>query len=191
MGTGIFTGGRLTRVRQSPRSPPLLQLCPRWHAVTMRVTMQLRALSLKPASSLSSVASRSAPLLSARTARAGRQLRVSAPISTRETISTEVEAKYKLKTRKAAAKRYKITGSGKVMTRKPGKQHLNEKYSRNQKKALSRENALSRSVVKRNVIGAMPYAKIDKSKTPKCMEREVNKRAAKVAPQWTPAPAEE
>merc|ERR1711976_320331 len=179
------TGGRLTRVRQSPRSPPLLQLCPRWHAVTMRVTMQLRALSLKPAASLSSVASRSAPVLSARTARAGQQLRVSAPISTRETISTEVEAKYKLKTRKAAAKRYKITGSGKVMTRKPGKQHLNEKYSRNQKKALSR------SVVKRNVIGAMPYAKIDKSKNPKCMEREVNKRAAKVAPQWTPAPAEE
>ncbi|KAL6769615.1 PRPL35 [Auxenochlorella protothecoides x Auxenochlorella symbiontica] len=33
----------------------------------------------------------------------------------------------KLKTRKAAVKRYKVTGSGKVLTRKAGKQHLNEK----------------------------------------------------------------
>lgn len=68
------------------------------------------------------------------------------------------------------------------MARRPGKQHLNEKMSRNKKKALSQEKALSRSVVKRNVIGALPYAKIVKSKNPKCMEREVNKRAAK-APQ--------
>ncbi|EIE19479.1 ribosomal protein L35 [Coccomyxa subellipsoidea C-169] len=35
----------------------------------------------------------------------------------------------KLKTRKAAAKRYKITGTGKVLTRRPGKQHINEKKS--------------------------------------------------------------
>ncbi len=72
------------------------------------------------------------------------------------------------------------------MSRKPGKQHLNEKYSRSQKNAMSQENAVSRSVVKRNVIGALPYAKINKAKNPKCMEREVNKRAAKVAPKWTP-----
>lgn len=29
----------------------------------------------------------------------------------------------------AAAKRYKITGTGKVLTRRPGKQHINEKKS--------------------------------------------------------------
>ena len=79
------------------------------------------------------------------------------------------------------------------MVRKPGKQHLNQKYSASQKKKMSKEHALSRSVVKRNVIGAMPYAKIDKARNPKCMEREVNKRAAKLEPQWTAeeAPATE
>ena len=41
-----------------------------------------------------------------------------------------VEAKgYKLKTRKAAAKRFKVTGSGKVLRRKPGKQHINKHKS--------------------------------------------------------------
>merc|ERR1711871_1479142 len=34
-------------------------------------------------------------------------------------------SKYKLKTRKAAAKRFKVTGNGKVVRRKQGKQHLN------------------------------------------------------------------
>lgn len=29
----------------------------------------------------------------------------------------------------AAAKRYKVTGTGKVLTRRPGKQHINEKKS--------------------------------------------------------------
>mmetsp|Transcript_20533 Transcript_20533/g.36632 ORF Transcript_20533/g.36632 Transcript_20533/m.36632 type:complete len:163 (-) Transcript_20533:44-532(-) len=115
--------------------------------------------------------------LSACAARVGQKLEIQAP-TTVEKVSVEVVAG-KMKTRKAAAKRYKITGSGKVMARRPGKQHLNEKMSRNKKKALSRESALSRSVVKRNVIGAMPYAKIDKSRSPKCMEREVNKRAMK------------
>jgi ribosomal protein L35 len=55
-------------------------------------------------------------------------------------IDTTVEAK--LKTRKAAAKRYKITGSGKVMCRRAGKQHLNEKMSRKQNTRLSNEKAV-------------------------------------------------
>merc|ERR1712129_243160 len=46
--------------------------------------------------------------------------------------------KYKMKTKKAAAKRYKITGSGKLLRRQPGKQHLNEKLGPSQKKKLSR-----------------------------------------------------
>lgn len=36
----------------------------------------------------------------------------------------------------AAAKRYKVTGSGKVMVRRSGKQHLNEKMSKAKKKCL-------------------------------------------------------
>ncbi|GBF89951.1 50S ribosomal protein L35 [Raphidocelis subcapitata] len=46
-----------------------------------------------------------------------------------------VEAK--LKTRKAAAKRFKVTGSGKITARHAGKQHMNEKMSTNHKRALS------------------------------------------------------
>lgn len=131
-------------------------------------------------------------------------------LNLQESICTEIVAKNKLKTRKvtlhnskmhhlvwviraaqgvilgwqAAAKRYKITGSGKVMARRPGKQHLNEKYSSSQKNGMSREIAVSRSVVKRNVMGAMPYAKIVKSRNPKCMERDVNKKVASVEPKW-------
>jgi ribosomal protein L35 len=55
-------------------------------------------------------------------------------------IDTTVEAK--LKTRKAAAKRFKITGSGKVMCRRAGKQHLNEKMSRKHNCRLSNEKAV-------------------------------------------------
>lgn len=36
----------------------------------------------------------------------------------------------------AAAKRYRVTGSGKVMVRRAGKQHLNEKQSRKTKRNL-------------------------------------------------------
>ena len=36
----------------------------------------------------------------------------------------------------AAAKRFKITGSGKVLVRRSGKQHLNEKMNKAKKKAL-------------------------------------------------------
>jgi hypothetical protein len=36
----------------------------------------------------------------------------------------------------SAAKRYKLTGSGKVMVRRAGKQHLNEKQSRKTKRNL-------------------------------------------------------
>lgn len=42
----------------------------------------------------------------------------------------------KLKTRKSAAKRYKVTGSGKVLVRRAGKQHLNEKQSSKTKRNL-------------------------------------------------------
>lgn len=34
----------------------------------------------------------------------------------------------------AAAKRFKVTGAGKVMARHAGKQHLNEKMSRDEKR---------------------------------------------------------
>ena len=38
----------------------------------------------------------------------------------------------------AAAKRYKVTGTGKVLTRRPGKQHINEKKSPKRLKQLGK-----------------------------------------------------
>ncbi len=75
-----------------------------------------------------------------------------------------VEAKQgggKLKTRKAAAKRYKVTASGKVMCRRPGKQHINEKMSSSKLAALGKEIQISDTNLN-NVIKCLPYAKISK-----------------------------
>jgi len=43
----------------------------------------------------------------------------------------------KLKTRKAAAKRYKVTGSGKVIVRHAGKNHFQEKKGSKRRQKLS------------------------------------------------------
>merc|ERR1712093_378733 len=43
----------------------------------------------------------------------------------------------KLKTRKSVCKRFKITSNGKIIRRQSGKQHLNEKKSKNRKNRLS------------------------------------------------------
>jgi len=46
-------------------------------------------------------------------------------------------AKQKLKTNKSAAKRFKITATGKILHKKSGKRHLLEKKSRKRKRHLS------------------------------------------------------
>lgn len=61
----------------------------------------------------------------------------------------------------AAAKRFKITGKGKVMSRRPGKQHINEKKSSKRLSQLSREKRVPNSELD-NVIGCLPYAGIQK-----------------------------
>jgi large subunit ribosomal protein L35 len=42
------------------------------------------------------------------------------------------------KTRKAVAKRFKVTGTGKVMRRRQGKRHLLENKSRKRKRSLGK-----------------------------------------------------
>ena len=42
------------------------------------------------------------------------------------------------KTRKAVAKRFKVTGSGKVLRRKQGKRHILQKKSSKRKRALGK-----------------------------------------------------
>jgi large subunit ribosomal protein L35 len=62
----------------------------------------------------------------------------------------------KLKTRKAAARRFRATGSGKIMRRKAGKSHLL------QHKTSARKRSLSQAVVvhetnEENIRLMMPY----------------------------------
>eukprot|EP00887_Chlorella_sp_A99_P007943 scaffold12.g7943.t1 len=62
----------------------------------------------------------------------------------------------KLKTRKSAAKRYKVTGGGKVLVRHSGKQHLNEKMSRKKIRQLSKLSEAS-ATHKALIKGCLPY----------------------------------
>ncbi|KAL9266319.1 Large ribosomal subunit protein bL35c-like protein [Drosera capensis] len=70
---------------------------------------------------------------------------------------------YKMKTHKASAKRFRVTGSGKIMRRKAGKQHLLRKKNTKRKVRLSKMVQVNRSDYN-NVIGALPYLKVNRAK---------------------------
>ena len=59
----------------------------------------------------------------------------------------------------AASKRYKVTGTGKVLTRRPGKQHINEKKSPKRLKQLGRTKGVAHSDMIK-VKKCLPYAGI-------------------------------
>lgn len=63
----------------------------------------------------------------------------------------------KMKTRKAAAKRYKVTGSGKVMIKKQGLRHILTKKSSKRKMNLRHEGVLAPVEAKR-AKEMLPYA---------------------------------
>ncbi|KAK5836064.1 hypothetical protein PVK06_011811 [Gossypium arboreum] len=76
-----------------------------------------------------------------------------------------------MKTHKASAKRFRVTGRGKLVRRRAGKQHLLAK--KNNKRKLPLQNgcfffshtklhAVSRSDYD-NVIGALPYLKVNRN----------------------------
>jgi len=80
------------------------------------------------------------------------------------TIDTTVQAADgrrggKLKTRKAAVKRFNVTGSGKVTVRHAGKNHFQEKKSSKRRNKLTMKQVASDSM-KDNIKGCLPYAKI-------------------------------
>ncbi|KAF8025546.1 hypothetical protein BT93_F2397 [Corymbia citriodora subsp. variegata] len=75
---------------------------------------------------------------------------------------TVVSAKgYKMKTHKASAKRFRVTGRGKIVRRRAGKQHLLAKKNTKRKLRLSKLHPVSRSDYD-NVIGALPYLKVNR-----------------------------
>nr|AFK37785.1 unknown [Lotus japonicus]AFK46239.1 unknown [Lotus japonicus] len=78
---------------------------------------------------------------------------------------TIVAAKgYKMKTHKASAKRFRVTGKGKIVRRRAGKQHLLQKKNTKRKLRLSKMHPVNRSDYD-NVIGALPYLKVNRNAT--------------------------
>ena len=90
--------------------------------------------------------------------------RASAPLAFAAPLLVEAkkgESGGKLKTKKAASKRIKVTATGKVMVRKAGKQHINEKMS---SAKLNEKSKMARVPDRElpNVIKCLPYAGISK-----------------------------
>lgn len=65
--------------------------------------------------------------------------------------------KYKLKTYKAAAKRFKVTKTGKVMRTKGGKSHLRRKKSSRVKRQFSKMIEVTSPGDKRRIKRLAPY----------------------------------
>ena len=63
----------------------------------------------------------------------------------------------KAKTRKAVAKRFKVTGMGKILRRKQGKRHLAQCKNRKRKRKLGQATLVSDADL-RNVRENLPFA---------------------------------
>jgi large subunit ribosomal protein L35 len=76
-----------------------------------------------------------------------------------------VGKKYKLKTHKATAKRFRVTGGGKLMRTKGGKSHLRRRSSSRTKRQFDKMQEVSPADVKR-VKRLAPYLRRYKANPP-------------------------
>jgi len=74
--------------------------------------------------------------------------------------------KYKLKTHKSAAKRFRVTGSGKIMRTKGGKSHLRRRTSRRVKLLFGRTIEVMSSGDRRRIRRVAPYLKSYRANPP-------------------------
>ncbi len=74
--------------------------------------------------------------------------------------------KYKLKTYEAAAKRFRVTGSGKIMRTKGGKSHLRRRKSKRTKQQFSEMIVVSAPGDRRRIKRMAPYLKKYKANPP-------------------------
>nr|XP_043627107.1 50S ribosomal protein L35, chloroplastic [Erigeron canadensis] len=89
--------------------------------------------------------------------------KTSLSVSQKPKSLTIVAAKgYKMKTHKASAKRFRVTGTGKIVRRRAGKQHLLRKKNAKRRTRLSKTVQVDRCDYN-NVIGALPYLKVNRS----------------------------
>ncbi len=73
------------------------------------------------------------------------------------------KGKYKLKTHKATAKRFRLTGSGKLMRTKGNKSHLRRKKSARSKRLFSKMLPVESKGITKRVHRLAPYLKKYKS----------------------------
>ena len=76
------------------------------------------------------------------------------------------KGKFKLKTHKATAKRFKVTGSGKLMRSQGPKSHLRRKKSKRTKVGLSEMTVVTDNANVKRVRKLAPYLKKYKSNPP-------------------------
>ncbi len=67
--------------------------------------------------------------------------------------------KYKLKTYKAAAKRFRVTGSGKIMRTKGGQSHLRRRSSKRVKAKFAKMHEVKCAGDRRRIKRMAPYLK--------------------------------
>ena len=74
--------------------------------------------------------------------------------------------KYKINTDKAAAKRFRVTGSGKIVRTKGGKSHLRRRTSKRSKAKLSSMLVVESAGDRRRIKKLAPYLKKYKANPP-------------------------
>lgn len=74
--------------------------------------------------------------------------------------------KYKLKTYKAAAKRFRMTGSGKIVRTKGGKSHLRRRKSKRVKRMFDKTIVVENAGDKKRIKRLLPYMKKYKANPP-------------------------
>ncbi|MGD8814526.1 MAG: bL35 family ribosomal protein [Anaerolineales bacterium] len=67
------------------------------------------------------------------------------------------KGKYKLKTHKATAKRFRVTGSGKLLRTKGGKSHLRRKKDKRSKRLYPRMLKVKGAGIRKRVRRLAPY----------------------------------
>ena len=74
--------------------------------------------------------------------------------------------KFKLKTHKATAKRFRVTGSGKLVRTKGGKSHLRRRTPKRTKRLFSKMLVVANSAERRRVHRLAPYLRLYRSNPP-------------------------
>jgi len=75
--------------------------------------------------------------------------------------------KYKIKTHKATAKRFRVTGTGKVMRTKGGKSHLRRRSSKRTKRKFDKSLEVTHTADAKRVRRLAPYLGKYKANPPK------------------------